>query len=115
MAYSKFKLERSINIVNNSYLLIPLFNTGDSKIALQIKRRQVSSKSSVQYGGTCDRNILESGKEFSANNTVSPLLLPLPALVNGRCHLLNYKSNILHHDMPSLYLDLKLHFQCCKV
>lgn len=84
MAYLKFKLEHSINIVNNSYLLIPLFNTGDSKIALQIKRRQVSGKSSVQYGGTCGRNVLESGKEFSANNTVSPLLLQLPALVNGR-------------------------------
>jgi len=84
MACSKFKLEHSINIVNNSYLLIPLFNAGGSKIALQIKCRQVSGKFFVQYGGTCDRNVLENGKEFSANNTMSPLLLPLPALVNGR-------------------------------
>jgi len=83
MAYVKFKLEHSINIVNK-LLVYFTFSTGDSKIALQIKRRQVSGKSSVQYGGTCDRNILESGKEISANNTVSPLLIPLPALVNGR-------------------------------
>jgi hypothetical protein len=83
MAYVKLKLKHSISIVNNIYLHIPFLTLGDSKLALQIKRRQVSGKSSLQYGGTCDRNILERGKEFSANNTVSPLLLRLPALVNG--------------------------------
>jgi hypothetical protein len=84
MAYVKFKLEHSINVVNNSYLLIPLLTLETQKSPYKSRTGRNSGKSSVQYGGTCDRNILESGKEVSANNTVSPLLLPLPALVNGR-------------------------------
>jgi len=105
MAYAKFRLELSINIVNNSYLLIPFLTLETQKLPYKSRTGRNSGKSSVQYDGTCDRNILYNGKEFIANNTVSPLLHPLPALVNGR-HVTFYIMKATSSSMTCLVCTL---------